>query len=142
MIEIVKFQAAHLAAIEVQGIQAFVAEDVSDDQGKLMEAGVSYTAMCDNRPVAAAGLMDVWKGRGVVWACLSEVGPKAFFVIHRAVVKALDASRLQRIEMLVDCNHDAGHRWAMMLGFKMEAVRMRNYSPDGRDFSLYARVTA
>jgi len=140
MIELVKFEAAHLAAIEVQGVQQFVAANVSETQGDMLEKGISYTAMCDGEPIAAAGLVDVWEGRGVVWACLSEVGPKAFLMIHRAVTKVLDASPLKRIEMLVDCTHDEGHRWAMMLGFQMEAVRMRNYSPDGRDFSLYARV--
>ena len=96
--------------------------------------------MRDGKPIAAAGLIPVWNGRGAVWAFLSETGPQAFLTIHRAIVKFLKESDLNRIEMVVECGHDTGHRWAMMLGFKMEAVRMRNYAPDGRDFSLYAKV--
>ena len=42
--------------------------------------------------------------------------------------------------MTVDCEFEQGHRWAKMLGFTMEAERMRAYRPDGGDVALYARV--
>jgi len=56
------------------------------------------------------------------------------------VKRFLDGCYLHRIEMTVDCDFPQGHRWAKMLGFTMEAERMRGYRPDGGDCALYARL--
>jgi ABC-type branched-subunit amino acid transport system substrate-binding protein len=60
--------------------------------------------------------------------------------ITKAVRRFLQACPYRRVEMTVDLDFEAGHRWANMLGFRLEAGRMLAYRPDGGTCSLYARV--
>lgn len=140
MFEVVPFKAAHLAAIELQATQAHLSNWVTQAQGVALEEQNSYTALYDGVPIGAAGIIHQWTGRSLAWAFISNTGPQMFLPFHRAVKHFLDGCYVQRIEMTVDCDFPAAHRWARMLGFKMEAERMRHYSPDGRDCSLYARI--
>lgn len=142
MIKVVPFQAAHLAAIRLQDMQAHLSDWVTTEQGLALEAHQSYTALLEDEPVAAAGVIEQWRGRSIAWAFISDTGPRLFLPVHRAIKHFLDGCYVQRVEMTVDCDFPAGHRWAKMLGFEMEAERMRNYSPDGRDCALYARILA
>jgi hypothetical protein len=43
------------------------------------------------------------------------------------------------VELTVLKHFAAGHRWAKMLGFEIEAPLMRGYNPDGTDSVGYAR---
>ena len=67
------------------------------------------------------------------------------------IVVPFEASHLERLKLqdaqmylsnwvTVDVDFPEAHRWAKMLGFKMEAERMEAYAPDGRACSLYARI--
>jgi len=76
----------------------------------------------------------------LAWAFIGDIGPSTFLQVHRAVKQFLDECYVDRIEMTVDCDFPQGHRWARLLGFEMEAERMRRYTPDGRDCALYARL--
>lgn len=140
MFEIVPFQAAHLAQIRLQAAQAYLSEWVTHEQGAALEQHPSYAAMVDGEPVGAAGVIPMWQGRAMAWSFISEVGPKNFLKCHRAVKRFLDGCYVQRLEMTVDCHHEEAHRWAKLLGFEMEAERMKAYAPDGHDCALYARV--
>ena len=140
MIDVVPFKAAHLAAIELQSAQAYLSEWVTQAQGRELEAHPSYTALHENKPIAAAGVIPIWQGRGLAWAFVSDAGPNLFLPVHRAVKRFLDGCYVKRIEMTVDCDFEQAHRWAKMLGFEMEAERMKHYAPDGHDCALYARV--
>lgn len=137
---VVPFKAEHLTQLAFQDAQAYLSDWVSPEQGVALEAHPGYSAMVADTPIASAGVITQWQGRGMAWAFLADMGPRQFVGVHRAVKKFLDGCYLQRIEMTVDCDFPEAHRWAEMLGFEMEAPRMRAYSPDGRDCSLYARV--
>ena len=140
MFEVIPFKAEHLAAIQLQDRQAHLSDWVSLEQGRGLEQYPSYTAMVDDKPIGAAGVLHMWAGRAMAWAFISKTTPQNFLKGHRVVKRFLDGCYVPRIEMTVDCDFPEAHRWAKMLGFTMECERMRNYSPDGRDCALYARI--
>lgn len=139
---VVPFKAADLHAIDLQEGQAYLSSWITPDQAYALEqTDWAYTAIVDNAPIACAGVIPMWQGRGLAWAYLSKQAARENFLgVHRAVSRFLEACYLQRIEMTVDCEFEQGHRWARMLGFEMEAECMRAYRPDGGDCALYARV--
>ena len=141
MFEIVPFKAEHLAVIKLQDMQAYLSDWVTFEQGKALEATPGYTAFVDEEPIGAAGVVSMWPNRAMAWAFLAETTPQNFLRAHRTIKRFLDGCYIQRIEMTVDCDFPDAHRWAKMLGFKMECERMKHYSPDGRDCALYARIT-
>jgi len=140
MFEVVPFKVEHLAAIKLQHMQAHLSNWVTLEQGRALEQFPSYTAMVDGQPIGAAGVLHMWVGRAMAWAFISKTSPHNFLKGHRVIKRFLDGCYTQRIEMTVDCDFPEAHRWARMLGFEMECERMRNYSPDGRDCALYARI--
>ena len=140
MIEVVPFKAAHLAAIKLQDTQVSVSEWVTESMGVALEEHNSYTGFYEGNPIGAAGIIHQWPGRSLAWAFIGDAGPSVFIQIHHAVKRFLDGCYVKRLEMTVDCEFPEGHRWAKLLGFKMECERMRQYTPDGRDNALYVRI--
>jgi hypothetical protein len=107
-------------------------------------SAVSFTAMRGDQPIACAGVIPAWPGRGVAWCIFAEGMRGAMIVaIHRHMAAGLwdchTRLGMRRIEMGVHTSYVDGHRWARMLGFKREGT-MRLYSPDGTDTDLYARI--
>jgi|TARA_R110000796_G_scaffold46702_3_gene112962 hypothetical protein len=137
---IVPFESGHLHQLELQSAQAYLSDWVTVEQGDMLAEYPAYTAMKNGSPLAAAGVVPVWAHRSMAWAFISDTGPNDFMMVHRAVKGFLDVCYTNRIEMTVDCDFPQAHRWAKMLGFKMECERMEAYTPDGRDCALYARV--
>jgi hypothetical protein len=45
-----------------------------------------------------------------------------------------------RLELTVRFDFDEGHRWAKMLGFKVETPVMPFYGPEGEPHSMYVRI--
>ena len=88
----------------------------------------------------AAGIVGLYKHRAVAWALVgADAGPYLRQLTNK-VRDALDISPYQRIEMLVDYQFDAGHRWAKMLGFEVEAEKMRMSGFYGNDETMYVRI--
>jgi len=138
---VVPFCATHLKPLHLQAAQANIRRFLNRNVGASLEtAGPAFTALSGGEVIACAGVMEVWSGRLQAWALLSACGPRLFLQVHRAVARFLDAQKAQRIETAVDCDFAEGHRWVRLLGFRMEAPRMRLFGPDGRDAALYARV--
>ena len=140
MFEIVPFKAEHLGVIKLQNMQAHLTEWGTMEEGRGLETHPSYTAMIDGKAIGAAGIIHMWQGRAQAWAFLTNIGPRHFLKAHNSVKQFLNACYVQRIEMTCDTDFPAAHRWAKSLGFHMEAERMKHYSPDGRDCSLYVRI--
>jgi len=140
MFHILPFQAAHLAQIKLQSSQAYLNDWVTVEQAASLAQHPSYTAMDDDTVLGAGGSIPMWENRAMVWSFLSDTGPRNFLKIHRAVQKFLSSLPERRVELTVDCHVPEAHRWARMLGFKMEAERMQGYAPDGHACALYARV--
>lgn len=140
---VVPFKAHHLKTLSLQEEQQYLAQYMTDEQMIAIEqGGWGWSGVYpDGLVVGCAGVLPMWQGRGIAWAYLSDAAQGLEFIkVHKAVKKFLDSCYLQRIEMTVDCDFKQGHRWARLLGFEMEAERMKAYRPDGGDCALYARV--
>lgn len=130
----------HLAALELQAGQAYMGGDISaPGYAEQLLQGQAFTAIAGGEVIGCAGCIEPWDNRGILWALVSANAGRHMTAIHRAAVGFLAQSKLRRIETFVDTEFAAGHRWVQMLGFEREG-RMRAFSPDGRDFDLYARV--
>ena len=140
MIEIVEFKPEHFAEIRLQPGQEYLRNFLSFENGSALARNPSYTGLEDGVPVACAGYIVNWPGRATAWSFLSEMGPRSFVQVHKAIKKVLDGCYIKRMEMTVLCDHEEGHRWAKLLGFELEAERMEAYDPEGNDHALYARV--
>lgn len=131
----------HLALIEPPAGQASVAHVFRAPQfAELIDNSVAVSAWDDCRCLGAAGVVYTAPNKASAWSLLSPHTGRHMFAITRKVREVLDAHRHVRVEMVVDCDFPEGHRWARMLGFTLEAERMRKSGYSGQDQSLYARV--
>lgn len=109
------------------------------------KAGQAFSVFREDLLIAAAGIIPQWYGRATAWALFrgTKVDRYDMIWVHRETVKFLDhvqtTNRFRRIETTVDDEFEAGHRWALMLGFEFEGV-MDCYDMDGRAHSLYSRI--
>ena len=132
---------SHIMAINLQPAQQFALGLLTPEYASQIveQRGVGWTAMHEGRPIACAGIVEAWEGRGLAWALFSEQALRHFTSIHRAARNVLADAPWRRIEMTVDATHEQGIRWAQRLGFEQEGL-MRSYTRDGRDCYLFARL--
>lgn len=138
-----RFKAEHIAALELQDAQAYFGEQLmTPGYAEMLESsGGGFSGLVDCRVVACVGCSEVWPGRAVAWALVSKHAGRHMVPIHRAVSGYLMASKHRRIEAWVDDGFDAGSRWMEMLGFTCETpLPMQGFRPDGGACFLYARV--
>lgn len=137
---IVPYEARHLLQLQLQAAQRGVAPFVTEAYAKMLESQFAITALVDDQPVAVGGITQLWEHRGLVWAFVGQGAGKHWLGIHRAALQVLEMAPYRRIEADTPVDFKAGHRWLRMLGFTCEAPRMKAFSIDGGDSSLYARV--
>jgi ribosomal protein S18 acetylase RimI-like enzyme len=137
---VVAYEADHLRRLQLQESQAYLVDWIDGYLMASLEDVPSFSVMNGDTVLGCAGISPMWRGRGLAWAYISSDAGEHFMFIHRATARFLDAQTDRRIEMAVDVDFKEGHRWAQMLGFKLEAERMRGYLPSGGDCSLYART--
>lgn len=140
---ITRFKAAHLAALELQDAQSYFGSQISTPgyAQHLESVGGGFTGLVDGRVVACAGCTEVWQGRAVAWALLSKDAGRHMMQIHRAVHGYLKAAQFRRIEAWVDEGFGPGERWLEMMGFRRETPEpMRGFRPDGGACFLFART--
>ena len=134
---IIPYKSEHLFRLQESEDHTFL---IGADLAYSLETVPSFTYVNDDVVLGCAGMTPIWEGRALAWAFVSEsIGPH-FISVHRAVARFLEAQDLTRIEMAVEVDYEQGHRWALMLGFELEAVLMKSYLPNGADCSLYGRV--
>lgn len=140
--EFVPFRKEHMVGLLAQPAQARMSQKISPEIAEMLEGTPAFTALDGGVPVGAAGVMLAGTGgyRGVAWAYLTKVPTRKFILIHKGVQQFLEGCYIPRLEMTVDCGFEAGHRWAYLLGFSLEAKVMRSWNAPGEDVSLYARI--
>jgi hypothetical protein len=103
----------------------------------------AYSVIVDQVPIACAGVIIEQWNIGNAWALLSTRFKDYKLAVYRAMKYGLDScileNKLQRVQCLVDPNHQAAIEFIECFGFECEC-RMRKSGPDGTDFLLYARV--
>jgi hypothetical protein len=140
---IVPFHPDHLAALKIQTKQSGALDGLTSDQADMMAGcDIAWSAIDGEEVVACAGIMHMWEGRGHAWALLSGNIGRRMVIVHRAVMRAIKISGYRRIEMDVDGDFQEAKDWARLLGFVDETPNgMPGYSPDGRLYHKFARVT-
>lgn len=135
---LVPFRAHHLRWIQEGGL-AVGGEALTPEVLAALEKQNSWTAVADGTPIACGGTMLQWGGRSIAWAYLnSKTGPHMLF-ITQAVLKELDKIE-GRVELTVRKDFEKGHRWAKMLGFRVETPTLEAFGPLGEDHVGYVRI--
>lgn len=142
--KIVKFRAAHLAALQLQDAQSYFHDQIRSAEYATMleQAGQAYTAIDGDTVIGCAGVTEIWAGRAVVWSLIGKTAGRHMIAMHRAVAGFLSTLRYSRLELWVDDGFAPGMRWAKMLGFTCETPEpMKNFRPGGNACFLFSRTT-
>lgn len=139
---VIPFRVDHFRAIDIQPAQARVRDMVRADDLAALEAGASYTCMHNRAVLACFGWIEIYPHRGSLWALLSASCGRHMTGMTRIAKRLIESAPFRRLEIDVDCEFEQGHRWARMLGFSLEAERLRGYRMDGGDSAIYARIRA
>lgn len=141
MIELKDYRPEDLFKLDLQDSQAYLKEFLTLDLAEsLVNPGLSWSVWRGDEVLACSGFSEIWPERACLWAYVSRNIGRDFVAFHRLSRRIVDTQPFKRVEITVDCDFMEGHRWAAMLGFTLEAGRMRAYTPSGKDFSLYSRV--
>jgi len=142
MIKVIDFKKEHLQALLEQPLYQHLKSNISEAHMEDLEKKRNaYTCMTeDGRILIVAGVTEYWKGRGEAWALFDRESKKDLLLIHRAVRRFLEICPVRRIEATVDVDSETQHRWIKSLGFEMEAPRLRKFTSEGKDASLYVRI--
>lgn len=132
----------HLSVIEVQDAQKYdQAVLIAPEYADMACRNEAISLWHGNKCLGAAGIIPVFPHRAMAWALLSRhIGP----YMHPATKKVrrfLALSPVPRIEMTVRADFEAGHKWARLLGMRLETPEpLRKYGANGEDEMIYARV--
>jgi len=137
---VIPFEASHLRLMNVQPSQQEILQRVTDEFLSQLENTNAYTVVLDGVIVCCAGVIEYYKGRGEAWSYLGADLGSNMVPVYRAIKKYIDTIDVRRVEMTVDVDFEPGHRFAKLLGFELEAPRMKAYDINGRDKALYARI--
>lgn len=135
-----QFVPADLMLLALQPHQRSIAQEVATASyaTELAKHGESFTVYDGTDVVAVIGLINQWEGCARAYAFMSGDAGKHMLALTRQVRDFLANSTIRRIEAAVQDDFPAGHRWARLLGFRVEGW-MRKYWND-HDALLYARV--
>jgi hypothetical protein len=137
--QVVPLELWHLDQIDAQGAQDYISRWITPEIQNSLAAGLAFAAVEGDEILACAGVIQVWEGRGIIWAVLSGNIGRRFIAVHRASLRFLDMCFVRRIEAIVDTSFAPGVRWVEMLGFRLETECMRGYLPTGGDAAMYVR---
>lgn len=137
---VVDYKPEHLLMVTPQASQQRMRDAITPEHARLLAEHPAQSLVDGPYVLMCGGLVDYWNGRALAWSVLDALAAQHMLAATRAALAFFDTYAPKRVEMAVDVDYAAGHRWAMMLGFELEAPRMRAYHVDGSDASLYARV--
>lgn len=137
---VVDFEPEHLLMITPQESQRRMVSALTRDHAQLLAQNPAQSLVDGPYVLMCGGFTEYWQGRALAWTMLDVLAAGHMLAATRAAVAFLDQYGPKRVEMTVDVDFGPGHRWALMLGFELEAPRMRAFHPDGSDSSLYARI--
>lgn len=105
-----------------------------------ISSGPSWACKHNGKIVALGGHVPQAGRRTVVWGLISADAAPAMYAMTRRIKKEIESLRVDfdRVEAYTHRNHEAGHRWLKMLGFKHEFIMRKFY--EGEDYSMYAKV--
>lgn len=139
---IVRFLPRHLLELRLQPAQGSLSTTIQKPEygTALALAGPCFTILLDGRPVACAGANEFHPGRAEIWALLSRESRPLMRQMTRAAIGWFEQCSYRRLEINVATDFDAGHRWARMLGFKVEGPEKAAFAPNGDGAIPYVRL--
>ena len=134
--------AEHLRFIEVQDAQKEEhAAMIATEYAEIACQDIALSAWLGNRCLGAAGVVPLFPHRFIAWSLVSRHIGGAMVDVTRKIRRVLADHPAKRIEMTVDVDFDAGHRWAILVGMKLETPEpLRAYGARGEDEMMYARI--
>ena len=109
----------------------------------LEQVGLSFTALINNKPIAAGGIFVLWDGVAEGWVMATSEIWKHSIVMAKHFKKKTDVlietTNIKRLQTTVKADFKLGQRFAQWLGFEKEGL-MKYYGPDGSDYIRYARI--
>lgn len=138
MIRIEPFSPHHMVLLTVQDEQRL---ELSAVQLHALADQQAFTGFAGDTPVIVAGFHQMWPGRALAWAVLSRAAGPHMTQLTRILKRAIRNSGYRRVEATALTTFDEAHRWLLMLGFRLEAARMRHYYGN-HDHALYAWVAS
>lgn len=137
---LVPYKAEHLLALQIQPGQNYCAPWVTPAYARALESEWAFSVMDGPEVVAVGGVTELWEDRALAWSFIDHRAGRKFAELTRMVKQVLDLVPYRRVEAETPCEFGPGHRWLRMLGFELEAPRMKAFRVDGGDSALYARV--
>ncbi len=109
----------------------------------LEQVGTSFTAIVDNKPIAAGGIFVLWEGVAEGWVmATSDIWKHSISMAKHFKKKTnvlIETTKIKRLQTTVKADFKLGHKFATWLGFEKEGL-MKYYGPDGSDYIRYARI--
>jgi hypothetical protein len=138
---IVKFKSEHLDNFRYQEAQEYLAVTWNDVVRNYIEQQTNaWSVIVNDIVIFCGGFLNMGYGRALVWSLVSRQATKYMYFITKNTLSKFNQSGFRRLEMVVDDNFAAGHRWAVMLGFTLETPNgMPYYFLDKTSF-LYGRI--
>lgn len=96
----------------------------------------NWTLVVGNMPLLCGGTMAQWPHRHTSWAFLNKhSGPHMAAVVRRArwIIRQPGC----RVDMTVRKDFAAGHKFARVLGYRVETPLLPKYGPEGEDHVGY-----
>jgi hypothetical protein len=137
---IVPFRRWHIAWLVGTGKPESGFMSLDTETLMVLEKQNSWTAVIDGSPVACGGTIQHWPGRHQGWMYLNKASGKHMRWLTAMVFNKLNSIE-GRLEISVRCDFALGHKWAKMLGFRVETERMVRFGPEGEDHTGYVRIT-
>lgn len=137
---VIPFRREHLDMIDVQPAQAYWRPYIEANDVSALEQHQSFTCVEGDKILMCFGWIEIYPTRAAVWALISGTCGKHFVGMTRIAKRLISGLPYKRVEIDVDCEFEQGHRWAKMLGFSLEAERLRGHRIDGGDCAIYAKV--
>lgn len=103
-----------------------------------LEGVSSWTGVVDGDPIACGGTIMQWPGRHVAWLYNGPMSAEHMLWLTREALRVIEAAK-GRVEMTVREGFTEGHRWARLLGFRVETPLMEGYAADGAAHVGYVR---
>ena len=138
--QVVSFRAEHFWALDVQDAQLSEKLHAKPAYLEALQYQYSFTILDGDEPLACLGCVEIFPTRGAVWAYVSKRAGAKFRTVHKLAQRIIEDVPHNRLETEVDYGFAQGHRWMQMLGFNVEAPRLRCARPDGSDATLYVKV--
>lgn len=140
--KLIDYSSDHLDELRDMGGQEYLRPLLGTIRAAQYEnLGPAVTILIEERVIGAAGLVEMSPYRAAAWALLSKTDfAQQFIPIHRATKRFLDEQTYKRIDAHVAVDDRNGHRWARMLGFKVEVFCRPWALPDGTSATEYVRL--